>query len=871
MMELQRWQRIQELFHQLLDAEPPARADLLEAACGADSALRNQVLALLRAHERHVPILDDGPELLASVLDEDAVPEPPGHVGPYRVIHELGRGGMGIVYLAERDNADFQQRVALKCLIPGAASAELTARFRRERRILAGLAHPNIAQLYDGGFTPAGEPYFAMEYVEGEALDVFCNRRRLDIDARLRLFCSACAAVQYAHQHLVVHRDLKPGNILVTAEGRVKLLDFGIAKLLERDDATDPRAHTLHALTPVYASPEQLQGAPATAASDVFSLGLILFELLTGRRAFALSSGSLAALRAVLETEPARASTVVTADEPAHAPGSGSQPASAVDHARARDTTPERLRRRLRGDLDTILDRALRRDPAERYASAQALLEDIRRHLDGMPIQALPPGRLYRTLKFLRRHRAGVAAAALVLLALTGGLGTAAWQAAIAARERDVARAETAKAQRVTEFLVNVFAAPNPFASGPERLDTFRVASLLQRGAARAQSELAQQPEVLIPLLHAIGRTFRLLPDIEAAEPLIETAVSLSRDFHGPDHPVFAAAITEQAYVRVARGRFADAEPLYREALRIRQQALGENHPDAIRSLSNLAAFLQRVGRTAEADSLLRIAAGRARATRTPDSVLLADILTRQGMLASARRDYDAALNTAREALAINRALAGPSHPRSIGDLNNIAVFLQRAGRHEEAEAVFREVLALQKQALGPEHPYVASLMATHAAALVRIGKHDGARQTFAAAVQLAPRLPPRTAAFIALRFGSFLESQGDHGEAEQRYREAIATLKMALSNQDPDIGVYQLSLAALLCTTGRREAGAAVYEEALGTLSRLLPPDHREVTRAKTGWDDCRSPAATRPDTAQPYDSPRVPPWLALPAVWFP
>lgn len=847
-MEPDRWKRIDELFHEVLELAADERGRVLERECGDDAELRAQVEALLRAHASDVSVLDGGPGTLVSVLDDHAASAAGRLIGPFRVVRELGRGGMGVVYLAEREDADFRHVVALKCLLPGVATADLIDRFRRERRILAGLVHPNIAQLHDGGVTESGEPYLVMEFVDGEPIDEFCDRARLGIDARLRLFATACEAVQYAHEHLVVHRDLKPRNVLVTAAGHVKLLDFGIAKLLETDDAIEPAAtRTTHALTPGYASPEQLRGDPVTAASDVFSLGLILFELLTGRRAFSPAPGPFGAVRAVLETEPARASTAAASTTQRDAAGRAVAAEQLALRAAARASTPERLRRRLRGDLDTILAKALRLEPARRYGSAQALLDDIRRHLDGLPIQAEPPTRRYRATKFLRRHRTSVAAAAVVLVALLTGRGAALWQAAIAARERDAARAEATKAERVTQFLVSTFAAANPYAPRAERLDTFRVASLLARGAARVREELAAEPAVQVPLMRALGRTYRLLPDLDAAGPLIEDAATLSREVYGSAHPEVAESITELAHLLAARGRLPDAEPLFREALAIRQAALGDQHPAVTSSLAVLAGLLMRRGMNDEADSLLTLALARTRAETKPDSVLLADVLTRKGLLANAKGDPDQALRFAHEALAINHALVGPDHPRSIGDLNNVAVFLQGAGRHEEAEATYREVLERQTRALGAAHPFVVSIMAAHAAALDRIGRRDEARQRFAEAVTLSTTLPPRTAAFTRQRYAAFLASQGEVVEAERWHRDAIATLTAAFGSEDRDVGTGKSSLAALLCTNGRRREAAALYTEAHATLSKLLSHDHREVERARKGLADCPATAGRR------------------------
>jgi serine/threonine-protein kinase len=401
-----------------------ARDAWLAERCGGDAWLRGEVAALLAAHDRAEGLLDGGARVAAvpapGGADDRAVAPAPARVGRWRLGAELGRGGMGVVYRAERDDGLFRQTAAVKLLTRGPEHAGLVRRFEAERQILATLAHPNVARLLDGGVADDGRPYLVMEYVDGLPVTRHCDERRLGVDARLRLFADACRAVAHAHARLVVHRDLKPANILVDRDGRVKLLDFGIAKLLGGpppgaapgdggpDAAPVPNAETRagqHPMTPAYASPEQVRGAPATTATDVYGLGLVLYELLCGRPAQRPAGGSYDEVaRAVLTDEPARPSAA-----PAGAAGDAPDPAAV---AAARGTTPARLARRLRGDLDAVVLRALAKDPARRYASADALAADVERHLAGLPVAARGDRPLYVAGTFVRRHRAGVAAAA---------------------------------------------------------------------------------------------------------------------------------------------------------------------------------------------------------------------------------------------------------------------------------------------------------------------------------------------------------------------------------------------------------------------------------------------------------------------------
>ncbi|MGH9464902.1 MAG: WD40 repeat domain-containing serine/threonine protein kinase, partial [Thermoanaerobaculia bacterium] len=410
-VEAQRWRRVAELFDSLTGLPAAERSAHLDELGIEDPALRSEVEDLLSEADA-VGLLDAPPaEVLATLLDEleEAIPEQPvgARIGPYRLVEELGRGGMGVVYLAERVDGQFEQRVALKLVKRGLDTEEVLARFRRERQILARLDHRAIARLFDGGATEDGRPYFAMEHVVGEPITVYCDGRRLSIEERLKLFRRVCEAVHHAHRHLVVHRDLKPSNVLVTAEGDLKLLDFGVAKLLgSGEEGQAPPTLTrvgLRAMTPEYAAPEQVLGNPVSTATDVYALGVVLYELLTGRRPYRLGRRFGAeAERTILEVEPERPSAVVEAqpEDPDR---------TAEELARARGLSPGGLRRRLTGDLDAIVLTALRKEPERRYGSAQGLGEDLERHLAGEPVTARPEGWAYRAAKFSRRHRAALA------------------------------------------------------------------------------------------------------------------------------------------------------------------------------------------------------------------------------------------------------------------------------------------------------------------------------------------------------------------------------------------------------------------------------------------------------------------------------
>jgi non-specific serine/threonine protein kinase/serine/threonine-protein kinase len=447
----EQWEQIKALLGAALEREPGERSSFLRHACGSDEVLRGELEALLSAYdaEKSVPA-PPLPAAPGSSLEEAGT-----KIGAYRVIRKIGMGGMGAVYLAVRADDAFQKKVAIKLVQAGVDAEEIAQRFRHERQILAGFDHPNIAKLLDGGTTEQGLPYFVMDYVEGTPIDQYCESHKLQIGERIRLFREVCSAVQYVHQNLVVHRDLKPGNILVTPEGAPKLLDFGIAKLLKPEMFTSLAEATrveFRLMTPGYASPEQVRGEPVTTASDVYSLGVILYELLTSCRPYKVTTDSPAELlRAVCEQEPERLSTAVVLADGATRRKNTLTPKQI---AAERGTLPEKLRKQLSGDLDTIVAKALRKEPQRRYASVEQLSEDLRHHLAGLPVSAHRDTWNYRAGKFARRHAAGIAAAALIALSLVAGVVATTWQARVARAERARAQQQFNDVRRLaTSFL----------------------------------------------------------------------------------------------------------------------------------------------------------------------------------------------------------------------------------------------------------------------------------------------------------------------------------------------------------------------------------------------------------------------------------
>lgn len=550
------FQRVDAIVRRALELPPEARDDFLIEACGLDAEL------LVHAREVLSLALDDGIELSpgaglqalgASDTSDRATAASAGEqFGPWRILDEIGSGGMAKVYRAERADGAYHQQVAVKLLYRtggGAGTAE--KRFEHERNLLARLEHPNIARLLDGGTTEDGRSYIVMEYIEGERIDHYCDAHKLSIEARLKLFLQVCDAVQFAHRQLIVHRDIKPTNILVTTDGAPKLLDFGIAKLLETDGQATDLTQTVLAhrmLTPQYASPEQILGEPVSTATDVHGLGLLLYEMLSGHRARVIDSTRPRAIeQAVCETQPTAPSLACTTDRTS---GTTHARQSPQEIASARRLTPSHLQRHLRGDLDNIVMMALRREPERRYATAQQMADDIRSFLALRPVRARPDTLSYRVDRYLRRHAAGVAMSVVVCVLLAS---TVAYYTARLAQQRDAAEVlareaqiEAERAASVTQFLVELFRAAEPDRPADQLPDT---ESLLELGAQRALNAATAPPEERLNMLEILGQVYLEQGRFDQARPLLDAAIELARALQPPRPGELAEALMDRAYL----------------------------------------------------------------------------------------------------------------------------------------------------------------------------------------------------------------------------------------------------------------------------------------------------------------------------------
>jgi serine/threonine-protein kinase len=856
-MDAERWRRLEELFHAAAERPAEEREDFLESCC-PDPTLRREVLDLL-AHDADPAASTGLGAAVAGAAGRALQPEPAQRwegrrIGAYRVEREIGRGGMGVVLLAERTDGAFEKKVAIKLSLAGLVSAPLAERLESERRILATLDHPAIARLLDGGTTDEGIPYVVMELVEGTPIDAHCARRQLDVRSRIRLFLEVCDAVEHAHRSLIVHRDIKPGNILVTPEGRPKLLDFGIAKLLDADPVPDRVATThsmLRALTPEYASPEQLRGEPITTSADVYGLGVVLYELLTGSRPFTLDS-----------LTPAEVERALLAQSP-------SRPSSVCKGAAARA---------LRGDLDRIVLMALRKEPGRRYATARELAEDLRRFLEGRPVRARADTPGYRLRRFVGRHRAATVAAVLAAAALAGGLT---YHVDRLGDERDRALREAEKSSRIAQYLEEIFTANVPSTS---KGDEVTAIELLDRASAGLGEELASEPELRVDMLVIMGNTYRSLAAYERSEALLKEALRIQRDngwsetkrhaevlvslgallatqdrigeaaevterardvfsAAAPASPEAATALHNLAELRFLAARYDEAVDLAEEAHQRRVRIFAENHPRSLASLRLIARAHSRMGSYDLARSVLEQVLEGQRTRLGDKHAQTAKTLSELATVESHRENFQRAASLMERALDIRQSVFPEDHPTVAVTMVNLAGIVEELGRYERAEALCRTALDLLESRLPSDHAEVIMTRSRLAGVLGLQGRFDQALALQRSALaQLRERYGsshPR----VVLATHNLAASEhdfGDYASARERLEEVVAAWKSIHGPTHKYVAFARGVLGKTLIELADPEAGRAellaarrIAAEALGERTPVVAAHRFHLGRA--------------------------------------
>jgi len=868
-----RWREAEPLLDELLDLPPSARAAAL-ARFAIDAELRAALTGLLALDARADTDIDQ----LARAVGHGGSAFEGRQIGPYRIERALGEGGMGAVFLASRRTAEFTQQVALKLLRVGLFSAAQQEQFRREQRIHARLEHPHIARIYDSGVTGAGVPYFAMEYVDGSAVSDYCDGANLGIAARLELFATICDAVAYAHQNLVVHRDLKPSNILVDRDGAPKLLDFGIAKLLSEPGADGTRTRTeQRRLTPDYAAPEQFTDAPITTATDVYALGVLLCELLTGARP----------QRGDADATPLRAAARSIAAAAAAARGLGIAA----------------LRRRLRGDLAAIVAKALHPDPARRYAGAAALRDDIERHRNGQPIRALPAAAAYRLRKFIQRHKFGFAASLLLATTLVAATAFSLRQAGIARREAVRATAEADRANAVRLFMQELFDSAAPGVSTAESAD-----ELLQRGRERVDRDFAANPDLHTEILGLLGdlqrrrghadqarepleraaalagrqfgsgdprtlhaeyllalqaedsgqyrdgaaRLQRALGEFDArqtddtahrgteaqiqaltqlglldqragdndhAVALAQRALDMARRNLPPDHPTAMRALADLGDVLMEAGHYAEAMPLLAEVLERERRQLGNQHADVAVALAALASAHHKLGRYAQAEQLLRDAVAIDAKAYSQPNHRAASHLNNLGVELISEGMLDEGVDNVQKSIALDRQIYPAGHPETADSYVNVAMVRLRQGRYAEAETAMRAGLAEEIRARGEDYPDIGYDQNSLARILIAEGNLDEAQTLLDAALADSRKRHGERHVYAASALISqsmLYAARSDYAQASVAARDAVAMYEQLLPANHNKTTAARLALGENLFALARYAEAQAIFTQAV-------------------------------------------------------
>jgi len=824
-----RWERLQSLFARAVVLEGEERERLLSDACQDDPDLRQELEALLEA--------DRDPDRITSfALDADFGQQLDDKlvgttIDSWELVERIGAGGMGSVFLARRVDGSYEQDVALKIVKKGMDTERIVRRFEMERQILARLEHPNIARLIDGGVTGDGRPYLAMEYVDGLPITEYCDHNQLNLNERVRLFQVACNAVHYAHRSLVVHRDLKPSNIIVTADGVPKLLDFGIAKLLDDSEEHDltRTGRPLH--TPAYAAPEQLADGTITTATDVYALGVILYELLSGRRPFEVRRTPQEFRERVLSDGPARPSTVVT-QIPADTDGRA-ETTVPEELGRLRRTPVERLRRQLKGDLDTICLMALKKEPEDRYASADQVAADLGRHLEGLPVVARPDSMAYRMGKFVRRHRLGTG---VTIAALTAFIALTSFYTIRLAAERDLALDEQRKASEVVDFVTGLFTVSHPEEA---RGETVSARELLDVGAKQIRAELAGRPTVQANMMRVLGEVYHSLGVPAEAEALVAEALTRQTGIYGEQHAEVATSKLMLGIIYQDASRYDEADALLAQALETRRRLFGEPHREVMEALSVRAYFEETVGNYEQATELHENALAMGRALFDTDDEFLAEAMVKLAGIYRILDRLEEAEPLLRDALAMQDRLYQGEHPESDSTKRQLAAVLRDTDRLTESETLYKAVIASRTRMLGPDHIEVAHAWASYAQLLDEMDRLDDAISANRTFIDIIERIhdgphPSLGAAYNNLAV--LLRDQGNYDGAVSFFQRSIDMQDaVGLPSRHANRSFPKAGMAGVLRQLGRYSESEPLLREALAIREESFAPGHRLILETQS------------------------------------
>lgn len=795
--ETAQWQRIKELFDSALERDPVERDAFLSRACGPDTALRAEIESLLAAHAQ-AGAFSQGPISIEPQLEM----REGDSIGPYRLIRRIGQGGMGEVWLADQTEP-LQRQVALKLLRTGLFDEGLLQRFQAERQSLAVMEHPAIAKVFDAGVTPAGQPFLVMEYVPGEPITQYCDRRQLPIRDRFELLARVCDGVQHAHHKAVIHRDLKPANILVIevdGQPAPRIIDFGLASVLEPGSGAGAARPDVLAGTPGYMSPEQLAGADLDTRTDVYSLGVVLYELLTASLPFDVTGW---------HQQPLSQLASRLAEQPLVPPSRRVSSGNASETATRRRCSPRQLARQLAGDPDLIAARALEKDRTRRYGTPLELAADIRRFLAFRPIEAHPTSARYGLQQYVRRHRVGTAMALVLALVLTAAAVLQTLALRRVARERD-------RAARISDFMVSSFRVADP---SEARGNQVTAREILDRAYTQIDPGLAADPDMQSQMMMVMGAVYENLGLYSRAEALYRKAVSIREQRLGPENTDTLRSKASLAWALYRRGQYRDSEQLLRSVLAIRLRRSGENNADTITAMDYLGAVLNEEGHAAEAEALDRkVLAWRMRVDGSNNADTLVSMNHLSLALVSEGR-WPEAESLDRQQIAGWQQVEGKDSLRGLYAADNLAIVLYREGRLPEAESLDRQTLADKRRVLGPDHPETVRSMNTLTAVLTDEGKLQEAQSLAEEVISIRTRVlgaeHPLTLSAMS-NLAEILTRLGDYDRAQDLLLKAKAADTRVMGPNSPQATMATYNLACLALRRGQSAEAMRLLREAL-------------------------------------------------------